>query len=68
MSDCLPTHEEITRYAYAIYLEEGCPPNRELAHWLEAEEQLTIDKMHDAFARESCPDDSKQELQVGVGN
>ena len=37
----LPTHEEITRRAYQIYLERGFHPGNELADWLAAEKELT---------------------------
>jgi hypothetical protein len=39
-SNTTPTHEQITRRAYEIYLERGCPEGRDLEHWLEAETQL----------------------------
>ena len=35
-----PSHEEITRRAYQIYMERGCPEGHSLEHWLEAENQL----------------------------
>ena len=37
-----PSHDEITRRAYQIYLDRGCPQGRDLEHWFEAEQQLTI--------------------------
>jgi len=41
MSDSnLPTHEQITRRAYEIFIERGQPEGRDLEHWLEAEKQL----------------------------
>jgi hypothetical protein len=41
MSDSnTPTHEQITRRAYEIFIERGQPENRDLEHWLEAEKQL----------------------------
>lgn len=36
-----PTHEEIERRAYQIYLEHGFQPGNELADWLAAERELT---------------------------
>jgi hypothetical protein len=35
-----PTHEEIERRAYQIYLEHGFQPGNELADWLAAEREL----------------------------
>jgi len=35
-----PTHEEIERRAYQIYLEHGFQPGNELANWLAAETEL----------------------------
>jgi hypothetical protein len=35
-----PTHEQIARRAYEIFIERGQPENQDLAHWLEAERQL----------------------------
>ncbi len=41
MSDSnMPTHEQITRRAYEIFIERGRPEGRDLEHWLEAEKQL----------------------------
>jgi hypothetical protein len=37
----VPTHEQITRRAYQIYLEHGFHPGNELADWLAAEKELT---------------------------
>lgn len=34
-------HEDIALAAYQIYLAEGCPEGKELAHWHAAEERLT---------------------------
>jgi Protein of unknown function (DUF2934) len=36
-----PTHEEIERRAYQIYLEHGFQPGNELADWLAAERELS---------------------------
>ena len=36
----IPTHEQITRRAYEIFIERGRPEGRDLEHWLEAEKQL----------------------------
>ena len=35
-----PSHEEIRRRAYEIYLERGCSPGDELDDWLRAEREL----------------------------
>ena len=37
----LPTHEQIDRRAYQIYLEHGFHPGNDLADWLAAEKELT---------------------------
>ena len=37
----LPTHEQIERRAYQIYLEHGFHPDNDLADWLVAEKELT---------------------------
>ena len=37
----LPTHEQIERRAYQIYLEHGFHPDNELTDWLAAEKELT---------------------------
>ena len=36
----LPTHEQIERRAYQIYLEHGFHPGNALGDWLAAEEEL----------------------------
>ena len=36
-----PSHDEVARKAYDIYLKEGCPQNRDMQHWLEAETQMS---------------------------
>jgi hypothetical protein len=33
------THDSIAERAYALWLSEGRPSNRELEHWLQAEAQ-----------------------------
>ena len=35
-----PTHEEIAKRAYQVFLERGQPEGHDLDHWLEAEAQL----------------------------
>lgn len=35
-----PSHEEIARRAYEIYLAEGRPEGRDLEHWARAEAEL----------------------------
>ena len=37
----LPTHEQIERRAYQIYLERGFHPDHALEDWLAAEKELT---------------------------
>jgi hypothetical protein len=39
-SNSIPTHEQIARRAYEIFIERGQPAGQDLAHWLEAERQL----------------------------
>lgn len=34
-----PTHEDIARRAYEIYLEKGCPPGQCEENWLQAEQE-----------------------------
>jgi hypothetical protein len=36
-----PSPEEISRRAYELWLQEGRPPGRDIAHWVEAERQLS---------------------------
>jgi hypothetical protein len=36
----LPTHEQITKRAYEIFLERGSQPGREVDDWLQAEYEL----------------------------
>jgi len=40
-NDELPTHEQIERRAYQIYLERGFHPDNALDDWLAAEKELT---------------------------
>ncbi len=35
-----PNPEWVRDLAYKYYLEENCPPNKELEHWLRAEQTL----------------------------
>ena len=37
----LPTHEQIERRAYQLYLEHGFHPGNALGDWLAAEKELT---------------------------
>jgi len=39
-SNQTPSHEQISRRAYEIFIERGQPAGQDLAHWLEAERQL----------------------------
>ncbi len=43
-----PTYEEIAACAYLIWEKEGRPHGRDVAHWLQAEEHLLADRLHDA--------------------
>jgi len=38
------THADIARRAFEIYMAEGCPPDRELDHWCEAEASLRAEQ------------------------
>jgi len=38
-----PTHEKIARRAEEIWHRRGCPSGSDIAIWLEAEHQLTVD-------------------------
>jgi len=40
-NDELPTHEQVERRAYQIYLERGFHPDNALDDWLAAEKELT---------------------------
>jgi len=35
-----PTHEQISKLAYEIYLERGCTPGDPMQDWLRAEQEL----------------------------
>ena len=35
-----PSHDEVARKAYEIYLKEGCPQGRDVQHWLDAEARV----------------------------
>ena len=37
-----PTHDELAKLAYVIYLNQGSSHGRDVAHWLEAEAQVTV--------------------------
>lgn len=41
-----PSHEQIQRLAYEIWQNKGCPIDRSLDCWLEAERKLTSDSRH----------------------
>ena len=36
-----PTHDEVARRAYEIWLRKGCPPNSDAENWHQAEQELT---------------------------
>jgi hypothetical protein len=38
--DVRPSRDEVTRRAYAIYLDQGSPQGHDVEHWLEAEAQV----------------------------
>ena len=42
-----PTHGEIAICAYLIWEKEGRPDGCDVAHWLQAEEHLLADWLHD---------------------
>jgi hypothetical protein len=35
-----PSYEDISRRAYELWIQEGCPSGREVFHWHEAERQI----------------------------
>lgn len=37
-----PSHDDIARRAYELFLDSGCPEGRDVEFWLEAERQLTM--------------------------
>jgi hypothetical protein len=37
-----PSHDEVARNAYEIYLKEGCPQGRDVQHWLMAEAHMSV--------------------------
>lgn len=41
MTDSTPSHQQIAQRAYEIFIERGQPEGQDLAHWLEAERQLS---------------------------
>jgi len=48
--------EEIRREAYRLWQQEGCPPGRELDHWLAAQE-LVKHRQHHTHAN---PDEERE--------
>lgn len=48
-----PTHEAITRRAYEIFLERGCPEGHDLEHWLAAEAELIAESESKKSAKPS---------------
>jgi hypothetical protein len=38
-ADPRPSHDEVARRAYFIYLNQRCPQGQDVEHWLEAEAQ-----------------------------
>lgn len=46
-----PTHDEIARHAQHLWQDRGCPTDRDLETWLEAERQLHADRTTEPFAR-----------------
>jgi hypothetical protein len=53
-SSSTPTHEQITRRAYEIFIERGQPEGRDLDHWLEAEKQLRAAGQSDEDTQEAA--------------
>ncbi len=39
----LPTKEQIEKRAYELYLARGCEPGMDVADWLAAEKELTLE-------------------------
>ena len=37
-----PSHDEVAKKAYAIYVKEGRPQGRDVQNWLEAETQVPV--------------------------
>jgi Protein of unknown function (DUF2934) len=35
-----PSHDEVAKRAYYLYLKQGCPQGKDVQHWLEAEAQM----------------------------
>jgi hypothetical protein len=55
-----PSHEEISRRAYEIYLEHGSLPGNELDDWMQAERELQkvalFTEDWNRLQRRRCPD------------
>ena len=45
-----PSPEQIAGAAYLIWEKEGWPHGRDIVHWLQAEEQLNANRLHEAGA------------------
>jgi hypothetical protein len=54
-SSSTPTHEQIARRAYEIFIERGQPAGQDLAHWLEAERQLRAAGQKQEQVRTAAP-------------
>jgi hypothetical protein len=39
-----PSADDVARRAYFTYVDQGCPPGRDVQHWLEAEAELTKER------------------------
>jgi len=39
-TDAKPSHDEVAKRAYNIYVKQGCPRGHDLEHWLAAENQM----------------------------
>jgi len=64
------SHAEIAARAYAIYVDERCPPGCELEHWCRAERELldalaaTADSTADADSPSPSPDPPRRKRRA----
>jgi hypothetical protein len=61
-----PTPEQIACAAYAIWENEGRPHGRDLAHWLQAEEQLKAELLREAEPARSPEPAGQKEARATV--
>jgi hypothetical protein len=43
-NDFVPSPDEVARRAYFSYVNQGSPQGHEVQHWLEAEEELIVER------------------------